>query len=878
MFFYSSYDYQTDEELNNDQTDEELKDNKMDEELNNDQADEELNNDQADKKLKDNTGAESPKEASCQTYEELITTTYITEATFENDMNCVMIPYIEHQKYVKYVNYSNYITELNFPKTEFIIYNNKTFKVIPNTGLNCRDKRMLINKKHLENSYSSINISEFGKIPEATKVVLTEFRTKNKYFTKDNFNDFLQDIFIKEISGHAILYNNEGMNKTFNDYEFKFNVSIEDLNKKYKCKIIKITDKTEIIISDDLKSSNIIDNIIELNNDDIMDITIDKHEPYNNKTNTFDLDNIYKLLSGCNLSGNDTCLKDKDEKYLLKDTIINTLYEKCKNTHIIFRINDTISLLINGVKYFVIINGINKNTKLNNGFMLTNKPNINIKSNNVTIYDELILLSTDDEITLIPTSNDKILLKNDVLLCINRDIFSNELINSTEFSIYSNYEQCKMKISSIYLKTYKLSKNKYYIYKCIDELPQIKLINNENSNTYIVESIDEKVIESITLNVINKGTAMYELNLKDIKYHLYTFVQQHIINLSKRLNIKTYSNLSFFVESVTYLDGTKCNSTVIGKFTKETNVNIVKQNIGTDIYIIDENMYKSNILDLNNLKNLELILEKQGVYGMSENNIKTLIDVLIMRTNIVDESIYDLIEPIKGIMLYGPPGTGKTSLATKLTKVLGVNNSNVQFISAPEIKSKYHGESEKNIRDIFSSAEEAFKRLGHLSPLYVIIIDEIDAMLSSRNSNENSNVSNSIVNQFLTKMDGFNKLTNLLIIGITNRLEIIDEAALRSGRFTCKIHLGKPSILEREKILIGYHHKIRGTNYIDNLSNFNYKYISEITEGFTGADIKEIFSKAITKYLNNKINGQEELAINQNDIINIINQFNNNHI
>lgn len=136
---------------------------------------------------------------------------------------------------------------------------------------------------------------------------------------------------------------------------------------------------------------------------------------------------------------------------------------------------------------------------------------------------------------------------------------------------------------------------------------------------------------------------------------------------------------------------------------------------------------------------------------------------------------------VKGILLYGPPGTGKTLMARQIGKML--NSKEPKIVNGPEILDKYVGQSEANIRLLFAEAEEEEKRLGPNSGLHIIIFDEIDAICKSRGSvGGGTGVHDTVVNQLLSKIDGVEQLNNILVIGMTNRRDMIDEALLRPGR------------------------------------------------------------------------------------------------
>ncbi len=148
------------------------------------------------------------------------------------------------------------------------------------------------------------------------------------------------------------------------------------------------------------------------------------------------------------------------------------------------------------------------------------------------------------------------------------------------------------------------------------------------------------------------------------------------------------------------------------------------------------------------------------------------------------------IRPPRGVLLYGPPGTGKTLIAKAVA-----NESGANFIAirGPQILSKWVGESEKAIREIFKKARQ-------VAPS-IIFFDELDSLTPARGSGESSRTMESVLNQFLTEMDGLMDNRDIVVIGATNRPDIIDPALLRSGRFDRLIYIGEPDKADREEIL-----------------------------------------------------------------------------
>ena len=219
---------------------------------------------------------------------------------------------------------------------------------------------------------------------------------------------------------------------------------------------------------------------------------------------------------------------------------------------------------------------------------------------------------------------------------------------------------------------------------------------------------------------------------------------------------------------------------------------------------------------------------------------------------------YVNVESPKGILLDGPPGTGKTLIAKALAKM---TDSNFISIKGPELLSKWVGESERGIREIFRKARQA-------SPC-IIFLDEVDALVPRRGSGgSNSHVTENVVSQILTEIDGLEELNNVLIIAATNRLDIVDEAFLRPGRFDRIIKVPNPDEKGRQHIF-EIHTKSKPL-----ASDVKISEIVKLTDNFSGAEIAAVANRAaiaaLRRYVSGKSKNVKEIRITQQDLIDAV--------
>jgi len=185
------------------------------------------------------------------------------------------------------------------------------------------------------------------------------------------------------------------------------------------------------------------------------------------------------------------------------------------------------------------------------------------------------------------------------------------------------------------------------------------------------------------------------------------------------------------------------------------------------------------------------------------------------------------VNPSKGILLSGSPGTGKTLVAKALA-----NESEVNFISikGPELMSKYIGESERGVREVFRKAKQA-------SPC-ILFFDEFDSLVPERGLGDSSQVTERVISQFLTELDGLEELKGVLVLAATNRKDLIDSAILRPGRFDFALEFPLPDEKARQEI---FEIHIRGKPLASNIS---LEALAQETEGLAGSDIEVICREA----------------------------------
>ncbi|KAI5964425.1 AFG2 [Candida theae] len=216
------------------------------------------------------------------------------------------------------------------------------------------------------------------------------------------------------------------------------------------------------------------------------------------------------------------------------------------------------------------------------------------------------------------------------------------------------------------------------------------------------------------------------------------------------------------------------------------------------------------------------------------------------------------ISPPRGILLHGPPGTGKTMLLRSAANDI---DAHVLTINGPSIVSKYLGETEGAIREIFEEASQ-------FQPS-IILMDEIDSLAPSRNSDDSGETESRVVATLLTMMDGMDNSGRIVVVGATNRPNAIDIALRRPGRFDQEIEIGIPDVEARQDILQKQFDKMNKEKY--DLTEEDIALVATKTHGYVGADLtalcREAVMKAINRGLASGVVSQKDIKMNLNDVL-----------
>jgi vesicle-fusing ATPase len=300
----------------------------------------------------------------------------------------------------------------------------------------------------------------------------------------------------------------------------------------------------------------------------------------------------------------------------------------------------------------------------------------------------------------------------------------------------------------------------------------------------------------------------------------------------------------------------------MGQVIQATRINFKRANGQTSIQLVGNTDVNARN---DSLFRSDFNFEQLGIGGLDEQFKK------MFRTAFASRIFPGLVKQlginhVRGILLYGPPGCGKTLIARQIGKVL--NAREPKIINGPEVLDKYVGGSEEKVRALFADAEKEQAEAGDNSMLHIIIFDEMDAIMKTRGSSRDSTgVSDSVVNQLLSKIDGVDSLNNILIIGMTNRKDMIDDAILRPGRLEVHIEITLPTEEGRLQILKIKTKDMKNSKRIHPDALEQLPELARLTKNFTGAELEGFVRNAAAFALSRNIDGASVKAVDTASVV-----------
>lgn len=252
---------------------------------------------------------------------------------------------------------------------------------------------------------------------------------------------------------------------------------------------------------------------------------------------------------------------------------------------------------------------------------------------------------------------------------------------------------------------------------------------------------------------------------------------------------------------------------------------------------------KVHVTGIAPLPSISLNFAVKGVGGHKKQLESLLRDVFFSRAMPTEYAEQYGVHHTKGILLYGPPGTGKTLIGRVIGSML-TTEDRIKVVNGPELKNKFVGQGAQNLRDVFQQADDEWAAKGPESGTHVIIFDEIDALCPERGSRSGGTGSDEdMVSTLLTKLDGIKQQHNFVVIGTTNRLDLIDPALKRPGRLECHLQIGLPDEKDRLEILQIKIADMKKNNLVDDSVDLTSWAVK--TKNYTGAELEELVRKAV---------------------------------
>ncbi|CBI20305.3 unnamed protein product, partial [Vitis vinifera] len=379
---------------------------------------------------------------------------------------------------------------------------------------------------------------------------------------------------------------------------------------------------------------------------------------------------------------------------------------------------------------------------------------------------------------------------------------------------------------------------------------------------------------TLELEFVKKGTKDEQIDAVQLSQQLRKRFINQVMTTGQRVTFEYHGNGYIFTVNQAVIEG------------QEKSKGIERGIIAAETYIIFEAPNSSGIKIVNQreaassniFRQKEFNLQSLGIGGLSAEFADIFRRAFASRVFPSHVTSRLGIKHVKGMLLYGPPGTGKTLMARQIGKML--NGREPKIVNGPEVLSKFVGETEKNVRDLFADAENDQRTRGDQSDLHVIIFDEIDAICKSRGSTrDGTGVHDSIVNQLLTKIDGVESLNNVLLIGMTNRKDLLDEALLRPGRLEVQVEISLPDENGRLQILQIHTNKMKENSFL--APDVNLQELAARTKNYSGAELEGVVKSAVSFALNRQLSmddltkpvDEESIKVTMEDFLNALQEI-----
>ncbi|KAI9121128.1 hypothetical protein K1719_008161 [Acacia pycnantha] len=396
-----------------------------------------------------------------------------------------------------------------------------------------------------------------------------------------------------------------------------------------------------------------------------------------------------------------------------------------------------------------------------------------------------------------------------------------------------------------------------------DSIPVCRFVPPDNFNLAML---------TLELEFIKKGGKSEQIDAVQLGKQLKKRFVNQVMTAGQKVLFEYHGNNYSFTVSQAVVEGQEKNSLERGMLLDDTYI-VFETSRDSGIKIVNQREAATS----NIFKQKEFNLQSLGIGGLGAEFADIFRRAFASRVFPPHVTSKLGIKHVKGMLLYGPPGTGKTLMARQIGKIL--NGKEPKIVNGPEVLSKFVGETEKNVRDLFADAERDQKTLGDESELHVIIFDEIDAICKSRGSTrDGTGVHDSIVNQLLTKIDGVESLNNVLLIGMTNRKDMLDEALLRPGRLEVQVEISLPDENGRLQILQIHTNKMKDNSFLS--PDVNLQELAARTKNYSGAELEGVVKSAVSFALNRQLSlddltkpvEEENIKVTMDDFLNALHE------